>query len=143
MMSGRRDALVSAEDCDEQGRLNGSVDLMFVLHRPQPGEEMPKFGPPVMKTTEGHRFSWAMIETRAIALNKPKLGDHLVSIGADIALGERWRQSRRWVYIRDSGELIGVNDTVGLALDLDARRSIDIPDDLRRSIERSYLPDLA
>ena len=94
MMSGRREARVDADACDAQGRLNENVDLMFVLYRPQPGEEIQKFGPPVMKTSEGHRFSWVMIETRAVALGKPRVGDQLVSIGADIALGERWRQSR-------------------------------------------------
>lgn len=143
MMSGRREAKVDAADCDAQGRLREDVDLMFVLHRPQPGEDMSKFGPPVMKTDEGHRFSWAMIETRSLTLSRPHAGDQLVSIGADVALGKRWRQSRRWVFVATSGELIGLNDTVGLALDLDERRSIDIPSSMRAAIERSYLPDLA
>lgn len=143
MMSGKRESIVDSQDCDANGRLLEDVDLMFIMHRPQPGDRQESYGPPVMKTDEGHRFSWAMIETRAIVLGRPKAGDHLVSIGADIAFGERWRQSRRWAFIGNTGELIGVNDTVGIALDLDARRSIAIPETVRVSIEKGYLPDLA
>jgi hypothetical protein len=143
MMSGRREATIDAIDCDADGRLREDVDLMFVMHRPQTGEEAASFGPPVMKTPDGRRFSWAMIETRAVVLGRPVAGDRLISIGADIGLGERWRQSRRWAYIADTGRLIGVNDVVGIALDLDSRQSIEIPESVRASIERSYLPDLA
>ena len=143
MMSGRREADVQPEDCDAAGRLREEIDLMFVLHRPQPGEDMTKIGPPVMYTDEGHRFSWAMIETRSVTYARPRAGDHLVSIGADIAFGDRWRQSRRWIFVADSGELMGINDTVGLALDLDERRSIDVPKSMREALQETYLPDLA
>lgn len=143
MMSGRLEATIDDIDCDADGRLREDVDLMFVMHRPQTGEEAASFGPPVMKTPDGRRFSWAMIETRAVVLGRPVAGDRLISLGADIGLGERWRQSRRWAYIADTGRLIGVNDVVGIALDLDARQSIEIPEPVRESIERSYLPDLA
>jgi hypothetical protein len=96
-----------------------------------------------MKTDEGHRFSWAMIETRALVFGMPSAGDQLVSIGADVAYGERWRQSRRWAFVQQSGRLIGINDTVGIALDLDERRSIAIPNSIRQAIsENNYLPDL-
>jgi acyl-CoA thioesterase FadM len=143
MMSGRRESTVDAADCAENGRLREDVDLMFVMHKPQAGEQTASFGPPVMKTPEGHRFSWAMIETRAIVLGRPQAGDRLVSIGADIAFGEKWRQSRRWAFIENTDTLIGVNDVVGIALDLDARRSIAIPAAMRETIEANYLPDLA
>lgn len=143
MMSGRRESTVDPADCDENGRLKENVDLMFVMHRSQSDEPRPSFGPPVMKTAEGHRFSWAMIETRAVILGRPNAGDRLISIGADVAFGERWRQSRRWAFVEQSGRLVGVNDTVGIALDLDARRSIPIPEAVRNSIEQNYLPDLA
>jgi hypothetical protein len=145
MMGGRREATIMDEDCDEQGRLREDVDLMFVMHKSQlqEGEQTKSFGPPVMKTDEGHRFSWAMIETRALVFGMPSAGDQLVSIGADVAYGERWRQSRRWAFVQQSGRLIGINDTVGIALDLDERRSIAIPNSIRQAIsENNYLPDL-
>ena len=142
MMSGRRDSVVDPEDCDARGFLREDIDFMFMMHKPQPGQQSASFGPPVMKTANGHRFSWAMIETRAIVLGRPRAGDRLVSIGADVAFGERWRQSRRWAFVEDTGRLVGINDVIGMALDLDMRRSIVIPDDMRESIERDYLPDL-
>ncbi|HEY5647732.1 MAG TPA: thioesterase family protein [Pseudomonadales bacterium] len=142
MMSGRRESVVDAEDCDANGFLKEDVDLMFAMHKPQPGQQSASFGPPVMRTANGHRFSWAMIETRAIVLGRPRAGDRIVSLGADVALGERWRQSRRWAFVAETGRLVGINDVIGMALDLDERRSITIPDDLRASIERDYLPDL-
>ncbi|MBT6890632.1 MAG: thioesterase family protein, partial [Gammaproteobacteria bacterium] len=64
MMSGRRKNVVYADDCDSDGRLREEVDLMFVLHRPTTGEENEPGGPPVMRDSEGRRYSWAMIETR-------------------------------------------------------------------------------
>ncbi len=143
MMSGRRESTIEREDCDERGRLREDLDLMFIMHRDQPGVKRETYGPPVMKTSDGHRFSWAMIETRAIVLGRPVAGDCLVSIGADVAFGERWRQSRRWAFVKDSGLLVGINDTIGIALDLDERRSIAIPDQVANSIQESYLPDLA
>ncbi len=142
MMSGRRDVEVPAEDCDEQGWLRDDVDVMFLMHRVQAQQNAGAFGPPVLRTDEGHRFSWAMIETRNVVLGRPRAGDNVVSVGADVAFGERWRQSRRWAFVESSGELVSLHDTVGIALDLDARRSIPIPNSIRADLERSVLPDL-
>ena len=50
MMSGRRESVVHAEDCDANGFLNENVDLMFVMHKPPPGQQRVSFGPPVMRT---------------------------------------------------------------------------------------------
>ena len=142
MMSGRRDVEVPAEDCDEQGWLRDDVDVMFLMHRVQAQQNAGAFGPPVLRTDEGHRFSWAMIETRNVVLGRPRVGDNVVSVGADVAFGERWRQSRRWAFVESSGQLVSLHDTVGIALDLDARRSIPIPGSIRADLERSLLPDL-
>jgi acyl-CoA thioester hydrolase len=142
MMSGRREATVQPEDCDEHGRLREDVDMMFLMHRPQPGQPAETFGPPVLRTDQGHRFGWAMIESRNVGLGRPNAGDRVVAIGADVGFGERWRQSRRWAFVETSGTLIGIHDTLGVALDLDERRSIAIPASFREALERSVLPDL-
>jgi hypothetical protein len=48
-----------------------------------------------------------------------------------------------WAFVQQSGRLIGINDTVSIALDLDERRSIAIPNSIRETIsENNYLPDL-
>ena len=38
MMSGRRENIVLSEDCDEDGQMLEDVELMFIMHRPLPGE---------------------------------------------------------------------------------------------------------
>ncbi|MBT5724029.1 MAG: thioesterase family protein, partial [Gammaproteobacteria bacterium] len=103
MMSGRRKNVVYADDCDSDGRLREEVDLMFVLHRPTTGEENEPGGPPVMRDSEGRRYSWAMIETRNVVWHRPMAGEIVLSIGADIANGEKWRQSRRWMFAEETG----------------------------------------
>ena len=148
MMSGRREGVIEADDCDEQGRLRQDVEMMFVLHRAIMAEaaargEDVKHGPPVQYTDEGHRFSWAMMETRSVEFARPRSGDRVVFMGADVGLGEKTRQSRRWMFVADTGELLSIHDSVGVAIDLDARKAIQIPADLRAQIERTYLPELA
>ena len=143
MMSGSREFGIETGDCDAYGYLQENIDLMFIMHRAQQLNKGETFGPTIMKTSNGNRFSWAMIETRAMVIGRPRDGDQLISIGADIAYGERWRQSRRWAFVKESGELVGINDVVGIALDLDERKSIHIPDSVRETIEETYLPDLA
>ena len=143
MMSGRRKNVVHADDCDTDGRLREEVDLMFVLHRPTTGDENELGGPPVMRDSEGRRYSWAMIETRSVVWHRPMEGEIVLSIGADIANGEKWRQSRRWMFAEKTGLLLGISDSVGLCIDLDARRSIPMPFDVIEAIERSSLPQFA
>ena len=143
MMSGRRKNVVHADDCDTDGRLREEMDLMFVLHRPTIDNEKELGGPPVMRDSEGRRYSWAMIETRSVVWHRPMEGEIVLSIGADIANGEKWRQSRRWMFAEETGLLLGISDSVGLCIDLDARRSIPMPLDVIEAIERSSLPQFA
>ena len=143
MMSGRRKNVVHADDCDSDGRLREEVDLMFVLHRPTTGDENELGGPPVMRDSEGRRYSWAMIEPRSVVWHRPMEGEIVLSIGADIANGEKWRQSRRWMFAEKTGLLLGISDSVGLCIDLDARRSIPMPLDVIEAIERTSLPQFA
>lgn len=143
MMSGRLENVVHSEDCDKDGRLREEVDLMFVLHRPAPGDESKTGGPPIMRDSEGRRYSWAMIETRSVVWHRPMAGETVLSIGADIANGEKWRQSRRWMFAKESGLLLGIIDSVGLCIDLDARKSIPMPADVIEAIERNSLPQFA
>jgi len=143
-MTGRRQARVLAEDCDADGVLRDDVELMFLMFRREAETRDPKqFGPPVMHTDEGHRFGWAMMETRNVELARPRSGDTVVFLGADVAIGEKSRQSRRWSFVRDTGQLLGIHDTVGIAIDLDARKAIPIPRSIRAEMERGYLPEYA
>ena len=143
MMSGRRENIVLSEDCDEDGQMLEDVELMFIMHRPVPGELQENFGPPQLVDEKGRHYSWAMMETRQVIFRKPKLKDPVISLSADVAYGEKWRQNRRWMFVKDSGLLLGVHDSVGVCMDLDARRTMPMPEEVQRSIERSYLPQFA
>ncbi len=144
MMSGRRENTVHQDDCDEKGRLREDVDLMFVIHRPDPeNEEEQAMGPPLLRDEQGRRYSFAMMETRSVVWQRPNAGDRIVSIGADIAYGDKWRQSRRWMFVKDSGVLLGVSDSVGVCIDLDARKAISLPADVQATLEKNCLPQFA
>lgn len=143
-MTGRREAVIEAEDCGPDGVLLDDVDLMFVMFRRQLNAADAKaFGPPVLYTDEGHRFGWAMLETRNVELGRPRAGDAVVWLGADVAIAEKSRQSRRWAFVKSTGELLSIHDSVGVAMDLDARRAIAVPGSIRRGMEGHYLPEYA
>ena len=146
MMSGRREGVVRPEDCTAEGRLKDELDVMFLIARQHmeaselAGDKA--FGPPVQTDSEGRRFSWAMMETRSVQFQRPKLGDSVVSLGADIAWSDKWRHSRRWTFVVDSGELLGIADSLGICIDLDARRALPIPPELMGEIEQHAVPHL-
>lgn len=143
-MTGRREGVIEAEDCGPDGILRDDVELMFVMFRRQVNTADAKaFGPPVLYTDEGHRFGWAMLETRNVELGRPRAGDAIVWLGADVAIADKSRQSRRWAFVQSTGELLSIHDSVGVAMDLDARRAIPIPRSIRAAMERHYLPQYA
>ncbi|MBX3705401.1 MAG: thioesterase family protein [Pseudomonadales bacterium] len=143
-MTGRREGVIEAEDCGPDGVLRDDVDLMFAMFRRQvTAADAKSFGPPVLYTDEGHRFGWAMLETRNVELGRPRAGDAIVWLGADVAIAEKSRQSRRWAFVKATGELLSIHDSVGVAMDLDARRAIAIPRSVRGAMEGHYLPRYA
>jgi acyl-CoA thioester hydrolase len=143
-MTGRREAVIEPEDCGPDGILSDDVELMFLMFRRLVDTSDPKaFGPPVLKTDEGHRFGWAMLETRNAEFGRPRAGDVIVWLGADVGIAEKSRQSRRWAFVKSTGELLSIHDSVGVAMDLDARRAITIPRSIRGAMESHYLPQHA
>lgn len=143
-MTGRREGVIEAEDCGPDGVLRDDVDLMFAMFRRQvTAADAKSFGPPVLYTDEGHRFGWAMLETRNVEFGRPRAGDAIVWLGADVAIAEKSRQSRRWAFVKATGELLSIHDSVGVAMDLDARRAIAIPRSIRGAMDGHYLPRYA
>jgi len=142
-MSRRMERTIEAADCDEFGFLADTQDLMFgAMRMPRP-DKLESFGPMTFVSDEGHRFGWASMETRNIRFSQPRAGDSLCSIGAEIGLHAKIRHSRRWMFNSATGALVSMNDNVGIALDLDARRSIEIPVKVRQQLERRHLPEFA
>lgn len=142
-MSGRREGIVVAEDCDETGRLKEEKDLITVLFRPQPGEELKQMGPPHLRDENGRLYSWAMMEIRNLVFERPREGDTVISLSADIDYGNKWRISRRWMFSNETKTLLGISDSTALCLDLEARRALDIPEPVRASLEKHCLRNYA
>jgi len=147
-MSRRMERVIEAADCDEFGFLADSQDMMFgTLRMPKARDGGPrdgeKWGPMTFVSDEGHRFGWASMETRSVRVAQPRAGDTLCSIGAEIGLFGKVRHSRRWIFNTTTGELVSLNDNVSVALDLDARRSIEIPSKVRSALERRHFPEFA
>jgi acyl-CoA thioester hydrolase len=143
-MSRRSEWVVPPEACDEHGVLADTGMMMFGGFRMPTEEEMRRHGPMMtFETDEGHRVGWASLETRMVRVSPARAGDALCSLGAEIGLHPKVRHTRRWMFNTTSGRLVTLHDNVNIALDLDARRAIDIPAALRKSIEARHVPEFA
>ena len=143
MMSGKRAATIEAEDVDAAGWLADEVELMFLPFAKMAKQNNAEQGPPVFHTADGKRVGWAVMETRTLLYGQPRLHDELAYFSADLRLEHKSRLSRRWCFNRVTEQLLGISDTVGVCIDLDARRAVAWPDELRQQIEAHQQPQLA
>lgn len=143
MMSGKREATIDADDVDAEGWLREDVELMFLPFAKMAAENNEQQGPPVFQTKAGQRVGWAVMETRTQLFAQPRLGDEIAYFSADLDIREKSRLSRRWALHKRTGQLLGMSDSVGLCIDLDARRAVAWPQELRAQIERYQQPQLA
>jgi acyl-CoA thioester hydrolase len=143
-MGRRMERVIQPEDCDEFGFLAETQDMMFGhLRMPRQEDAEANWGPMTYTSEAGHRFGWAAMEHRTLRLSQPRSGDVLASIGAEIGLAAKVRHSRRWIFNVTTGELVSLNDNVALALDIDARKSIEIPPEIKTGLERRHFPEFA
>lgn len=142
-MSRRSEFEIAAADCDAYGFLADDGALMFGGWRQPSADEMRRHGPMTFVGDAGRRLGWASLETRMVRVGQARAGDRLCSIGAEIGLHPKVRHSRRWLFDMTTGALVSLNDNVSIALDLDARRSIEIPSGMRRSLETRHVPEFA
>lgn len=91
----------------------------------------------------GVQIGWATMETRATWNRRPSAGDRVQSFEAEIDIGRKVMHSRHWVYDVDRGDLVCAFATVSLAFDPAQRRSVEIPDHIRRDFGVRLHPDLA
>lgn len=143
MMSGRRQTTVEDDDVDATGWLHKNTEVMFLPFMKMAQVDGVPPGPPVFTTADGQRVGWAVMETRTLVYSQPRLSDTLSYFNTDIAVEEKSRLSRRWAFNATSGELLGISDNVGLCIDLDARRAIAWPEEIRALIEQHQQPQLA
>lgn len=92
---------------------------------------------------DGHEIANATMESRVLIDRLPALGTRIQSFGAPVAVAEKVSRHVYWAFELDTGELLGVMETVSIVIDLGARRAIPIPPAERELLERRLRPDLA
>jgi len=88
-------------------------------------------------------MGWAVMENRIVLHGGARVGDRIQSFGALVDIANKTTQNINWVFNVDSGELLTIFQSVNLAFDTLARRSMVIPDEVRASDERRCHRDLA
>ena len=84
----------------------------------------------------------ASAETRSVMLEQPMAGMRIQSFAATVELARKTNMRRYWVFDLDTGRLLLANEVVELALDLDKRCAIDIPDEMRERFASTARLDL-
>jgi len=139
-MAMRRPRMIEEELCDETGRVT-AAQRPFVMWGGEPldGSES---GPPVYDLEGGGRMGWASLEMRSVRLGPLRAGAHVQSFGAPVEINKKTSCHRFWIFDLDSGKPLLANDVVDIALNLDERRAMEIPDRYRADLERRLRADL-
>ncbi len=139
-MALRRPRTIDAEDCDAEGQIPASLRPFFMWGGETLDGSDP--GPPVLPLPGGGRMGWASLEMRSVRLAPLRAGLRIQSFSAPLELGRKTSLRRYWVYDLDRGEALLVNDVLDIALDLERRRAMEIPEALRANLEQQRRPDL-
>ena len=136
----RSERVVRVEECDAEGffRAERYQDLVWG------GEPSSRrsVGAPLFEIDGGRRLGWATMENRGVLVRLPRAGDRIQSFGAEVELGRKTSFRHQWVFDVERGDLLCTSSMVNLAFDLEARRSIEIPPDVRAVFEARLHPDL-
>lgn len=107
------------------------------------GDALDGDGEWIRTTPDGRRVASATMESRLWVVRLPTVGTRIQSFGAPIAVGDKVSQHIHWAFELDTGDLLGVMETVNLSFDMQARRATSIPDDNRAWMLERLRTDLA
>ena len=80
-------------------------------------------------------------ESRANIASLPAKGTRIQSFGAVTAMERKTNRMVMWSYDLDTEDLLVVFEVVNLAFDIDERRSMLIPDDVREADKHRLHPE--
>ena len=133
----RQDRAITSDECDSHGFLlpERQADLFWWggRSRDRSGEPLPGWRP---------GFGWVTLESRSVLARLPRVGTRIQSFGAEVEVARKTTHRRHWTFDRDRGDLVGVSSMINLGFDVVARRSREIPPDVRRELEAEHQPDL-
>ena len=87
-------------------------------------------------------MGWASLEMRSVRLAPLREGTRIQSFGAPVQVNKKTSLRRFWVFDLDSGKPLLANDVVDIALHLDERRAMEIPEKMRAQLEQTLREDL-
>lgn len=133
------DRLVQAFDCDPHGwSCAGPTDLAWGPRSVQRPSTVWQY-----QDTDGRAYGLANVEHRRVVLALPRLGAHLQTVAANVAVERNRRVRREWTFDLESGELHAMGEFVDLVVDLASRRAVEIPEGFRTALLRFLHPELA
>lgn len=97
----------------------------------------------IQQGPNGERMGWATMESRLRVNRLPSLGTRIQSFGATTAIERKTTRSTMWAYDLAEGDVLVAFEVVNLAFDIDARRSMLIPDDYVADQQRHFHPEFA
>ena len=96
----------------------------------------------IQRRDDGILMGWATMESRVNIASLPAKGTRIQSFGAVTAIERKTNRMTMWAYDLDSEDLLVVFEVVNLAFNIDERRSMLIPDDVREADQRRLHPEL-
>ena len=138
----RKPRVITDEECDARGRYRPDATMML-LWGGEPSENTEGWGPGLYEGPDGELMGWALMETRVQLARLPRAGMHIQSFCATVAIHERATHRMHWCYDLDRNEPLCTFEAVDVAFDTRGRRSMVIPDPIRRRQESILHTDLA
>ena len=133
----RQNRTITADECDSDGLLlpERQADL-FWGGRPTRGRSEEPF--------RGWRpgFGWVTLESRSVSVRLPRVGTRIQSFGAEVDVGRKTSPPAALGVNVDRGDVVAVTSMINLGFDVVARRSREIPPDVRHELEADHHPDL-
>ncbi|MET0182250.1 MAG: thioesterase family protein [Caulobacterales bacterium] len=140
---------IKAEACDEHGYLKFGtaqeimmtgfeIDLADPLKERERRKDLE-----IARDPAGRRIALAQLENRQLVLGYPRVGDNIKTFSATFDHGAKTLRARRWVFNQETGALYAILDNVMIALDLDARRAVNVPDYMRANLKSRALAEPA
>jgi acyl-CoA thioester hydrolase len=132
---------VAAEHCDPSGYLRVR-DYMGRVSDAIPNLLLQTTGRDRSAET-ANRIGGAALEYRFVYRKAARMGD-LITVRSGVkSIGAKTYNWVHWVLNEETGEALATAEAVAVAMDLEARKAIPIPDTLKTDLERLIIPDLS
>jgi acyl-CoA thioester hydrolase len=130
---------IEAEECDETGLFLREQFASLPYRGFSDDEQTMEW---VYETKDGRRLGLADLESRNVLYGLPREGDQIQVFSANVKLERKVLQRSHWIFNLRDESLISAAMTVSIPLDLDARKSVAIPPEMREKLAQQFHPDL-